>query len=598
MKLSEMPGRPSAELTDWARSDAIKSTTELKSVLAKTPALESQRLGEELLARGLVTADQIAHCVAEQSHDAAPRRLGSLLVEQGAIEQTTLNRVLQEMLAVPSVDLSAISIDPLAMYSITAEVSERLKVVPIMFFNGSIVVACENTLDTAWLDEVKFASGHPVIPVYAPAEDIERLLESHYGMRVSPQDVKSVLTVLKELEDEVDEESYSREVGRLAREAPVVRIVDAIINDAITLRASDIHLRPEALRVRLLYRIDGSLHHMHDFEHSLLPAMISRVKIMGRMNIAERRVPQDGHSSFAHPQGNVDLRLSTIPTHFGESLVIRILNKRAAVHTLDELGLSERDTARLRAAFNRSHGMFLVTGPTGSGKTTTLYAALKEVTRESLNVVTVEDPVEYEISGVRQIELLPQANFGFARALRHILRHDPDVVMVGEMRDLETAEVAVQAALTGHLVISTLHTNDAPSTPVRLIDMGVEPYLIRTALIGVLAQRLVRVNCPHCMEVETPDAVLRDIFGVGQGELFLYGRGCEACRHTGFSGRTAIYELFLMDESVGPLVRAGVSAAELKKSAVDSGMTSILDCGLDLARKGRVSLKEVYRACA
>lgn len=598
MNQSEAIGRLGADPSAGALAGAIQSTAELKAALSDQPWLETPKLGEELVVRGLATPAQIADCVAAQSHQPGAPRLGALLVERGVISQEMLTRVLQDMLEVPSVDLSAISIDPLAMYSIGAEIAERLNVVPIMFFNGSIVVACENALDTQWVDEVKFASGHPVIPVHAPRFEIERLLESHYGTRVSPQDVKSVMTVLKELEDEIDEESFSREVGRLAREAPVVRIVDALINDAISLHASDIHLRPEALRVRLLYRIDGSLHQMHDFERSLLPAMISRVKIMGRMNIAERRVPQDGHCSFAHPSGNVDLRLSTIPTHFGESLVIRILNKRAAVHTLDELGLSKRDTSRLRAAFNRSHGMFLVTGPTGSGKTTTLYAALKEVTRESLNVVTVEDPVEYEISGVRQIELLPQANFGFARALRHILRHDPDVVMVGEMRDLETAEVAVQAALTGHLVISTLHTNDAPSTPVRLIDMGVEPYLIRTALIGVLAQRLVRLNCGRCLEDEKPDAILREVFGVAEGEVFKAGTGCEFCRFTGFSGRTAIYELFLMDEQTAPLVRTGISAPELHKAALDAGMVPILQCGLELARSGNVSLTEVYRACA
>ncbi len=383
----------------------------------------------------------------------------------------------------------------------------------------------------------------------------------------------------------------------MAKQAPLVQLINSIILDAINQRASDIHIRPNETTFELLYRIDGSLLSIRQFKSSLLPAVVSRIKILSSLNIAEHRLAQDGRIRIKDKSQAVDLRVSIIPVQYGESIVIRILNKKEGLRSINEIGFKPNDKEKFVDLIKRSYGIILVTGPTGSGKSTTLYAALQEVEKDRVNVITVEDPIEYELFNARQIQINPAINFGFPQALRHILRHDPDVIMIGEMRDVETCKIAVESALTGHLVFSTLHTNDASSALVRLIEIGIAPYLIRSAVIGVLAQRLVRKNCPDCLEEEKVSALMRKNLALDKNEKFYRGTGCKSCRQTGFKGRLAIYELLIMDEEIRTTINAGVASDDYRKLALKNGMVSLPVNGVEQARTKQVSVAEVYRAC-
>jgi type IV pilus assembly protein PilB len=401
----------------------------------------------------------------------------------------------------------------------------------------------------------------------------------------------------QELHAEQDETRIWRDAEHVSKRAPIVNLVDSLLNDGVRMHASDVHIRPGKYEFEVLFRIDGTLVPMRSVRAALLPAVVSRIKILASLDITERRLPQDGRIRLVISEQPIDLRISIIPVQYGESVVIRILDKSAGLRSIDEIGFKPSDKARFLDLIRRSYGIILVTGPTGSGKTTTLYAALQAVKKDNVNIVTVEDPIEYELEKTRQIQLLPQINFGFPQALRHILRHDPDVIMIGEMRDLETCKIAVESALTGHLVFSTLHTNDAASTLVRLIEIGIAPYMIRSAVIGVLAQRLVRKNCPHCRIPELIDPLLRENLGLNATEKFMKGAGCESCRFTGFAGRMAIYELMVMTDLIRSRVDAGVASDEFRKLAIESGMIALPVNGVEQARTGHVSIAEIYRAC-
>jgi type IV pilus assembly protein PilB len=347
--------------------------------------------------------------------------------------------------------------------------------------------------------------------------------------------------------------------------------------------------------VNLFFRIHGTLTKIGTLSKKLLPAVVSRVKILCRLDIAERRLPQDGRTRVQHAGAVVDLRISIIPTVYGESVVIRILDTRVGLRSLDEIGFNDADRATFKGMLSRNNGLILVTGPTGSGKSTTLYAALKEVRRQNVNIITVEDPVEYHVDGIEQIQANTTPGYDFARALRHILRHDPDVIMIGEIRDEETGKIAIESALTGHLVLTTLHTNDAASTVTRLMEMGVQPYLLSATLLGVLAQRLARRNCPHCMAEEQVEATVRNALGVGSDEVFYRGTGCETCSHTGFGGRIAVYELLRATDVLRHLIVPGAMAADMHQQAVLDGMVPLTGQALQLARQRVISLDEVYR---
>ena len=501
-------------------------------------------------------------------------------------------RELAQRLGLPFVDLREFDLDVHALSLVSEEFARTHCVLPLLFLHGRLVVAMTNPADPELLSMLHLVSGRSVDGVAAEETDLQGAIDRYYGVHEDSGSLDELETVAQR---ELELSLPVQEVERLGKEKPVVRLVNSILLDAIHRGASDIHLRPGDKKVELLFRQDGTLVHVRDLAKMLLPAVVARIKIIGRMNIAERRLPQDGRARMVERGTVVDMRISIIPTVDGESVVIRLLNASAGLRTIDELGFNARDAEVFTDLLHKSYGMLLVTGPTGSGKSTTLYAALQEVKKQNVNIITVEDPVEYHVEDVQQIQVNTAPGFTFARALRNILRHDPDVVMVGEIRDQETAKIAVESALTGHLVLSTLHTNDAPTTVTRLIEMGVESFLVKSSLLGVLAQRLVRLNCPHCKATEPVDPLMRKALGVPARERFLQSTGCPECNQTGFHGRKAVYELLLLTPALRALLTPTVAADTIREQAVRDGMVPLTTNAIELARTGVISLAEAYR---
>ena len=506
-------------------------------------------------------------------------------------------RVVDVLIHVPVAVLTDFEPQLEALRSLPAEMATRLNVLPLMREGEVLMVALAEPIDAEQQHLIRFVTQCRVVAVLAAADDVQRALGRCYALHSDSDELESLAVSEMETGSEEEELRVWSEAELLARQAPIVRLVSNLLADAVSRRASDIHIRPGQKTFEVLFRINGTLVPVRRLRRALLPPVVGRIKILASMNSSEHRLPQDGRIRINENGAGIDLRISIIPSQFGESVVIRVLARTADMRSLDAIGFEVADLARLRDLLRRSMGIVLVTGPTGSGKTTTLYAALQEVVRQNVNIITVEDPIEYELENVIQIQVNPVIDFSFPKVLRHILRHDPDVILIGEMRDYETAKIAVESALTGHLVFSTLHTNDAPSALVRLIEMGVEPYLIRSAVIGVLAQRLVRTNCSHCREVEPVDTLMRTNLDIGPEDVFWRGKGCDRCHGTGFSGRQAIYELLVMDKQLAERVEVGVSADVYRDSALASRMHSLPANGIKLARTGVVSLAEIYRAC-
>ena len=501
-------------------------------------------------------------------------------------------RELAGRLGVPLVELRDFDVDVHALSLVPEEFARAHLVMPLLIVHGRLVVAMINPADPELLSMLHLVSGRSVDGVVAEEAELNGAIDRYYGVH---EDNGTLDELESFAQRELETSLPVQEVERLGKEKPVVRLVNSILLDAIHRGASDIHLRPGEKKVELLFRQDGTLVHVRDLAKMLLPAVVARIKIIGRMNIAERRLPQDGRARMVERGQVVDMRISIIPTVDGESVVIRLLNASAGLRTIDELGFNPRDAEVFTDLLHKSYGMLLVTGPTGSGKSTTLYAALQEVKKQNVNIITIEDPVEYHIEDIQQIQVNTAPGFTFARALRNILRHDPDVVMVGEIRDQETAKIAVESALTGHLVLSTLHTNDAPTTVTRLIEMGVESFLVKSSLLGVLAQRLVRLNCPHCKATEPVDALMRKALGVPAKEKFLHSTGCPECNQTGFHGRKAVYELLLLTPALRALLSPTVAADTIREQAVRDGMVPLTTNAIELARSGAISLAEAYR---
>jgi general secretion pathway protein E len=485
---------------------------------------------------------------------------------------------------------------------LTFRFMKQCKFVPIALENSVLTLAMTDPLDDATLDSVRQATGHPVKAVLGAESEIMDILEKFYGSAAS------TLGRIIEGIDEGNVESLSDEIEDieqlkdLASEAPVIRLVNLLISRAIESRASDIHIEPFEKDLKVRYRIDGILHDVESPPKKLKAALISRVKIMSKLNIAERRLPQDGRIKLKVLGKDIDLRVSTLPTLYGESVVMRILDKsNTSLYDIRRLGFPEDSLREFESLIRRPHGIFLVTGPTGSGKTTTLYSVLSTINLPDKKIITIEDPIEYQIEGVNQIHVNPQIGLTFAAGLRHIVRQDPDVIMVGEIRDLETAEIAIRAALTGHLVFSTLHTNDAPSAVTRLVDMGAEDYLIASSLLGVLAQRLVRVICPTCRTEVFPVPEMLDEIGYRRGDprsgpdRFYEGRGCEYCSNTGFIGRIGIYELMTVNDDTRKLMVAKADSSQIRKKATEHGMRSLRNDGWLKVRQGMTSIAEVLR---
>lgn len=519
-------------------------------------------------------------------------RLDDILAGLGVANSDDIYQALARRFGVPFVRVREYPIEPVVLATIPERMARAHRCVPLLLRKGRLVVAMADPTDAEAINQLRFVGGHGIDIAMSTPRDIDLAMDKHYR----PEAEARIFDALQALgSKEVLDEQDVRETERLGSEKPVVQLVDNMIAGAIRRRASDIHVHPEDHFVELIYRIDGTLIRGAQFPKVLHAAVVSRIKILGRMNIAERRVPQDGRVQVTEDGRLIDLRISIIPTVRGESVVIRILNTNEGLKTLSELGFNDRDRQLLTHMLNKSYGMVLVTGPTGCGKSTTLYAALQEIKKRNVNIITIEDPVEYRMEGIEQIQVQSGIGFTFARALRNILRHDPNVIMVGEIRDKETGTIAVESALTGHLVLSTLHTNDAPGAITRLVEMGIEPYLVSSSVIGVLAQRLVRQNCGHCLIEDPVEPTVRDALGVTPDEKFYRGSGCEECHFTGYRGRFAVYELLEVSEALRTQLIHGMPAATIRTIAVQEGMTLLTQHALTQARAKKTTLAEVYR---
>jgi len=550
-------------------------------------------IGEILLDKGLITAAQLAE--AMDLRRSKGTRLDRALMQLGALSEETALSVISEQLAIPMVDLESVEIDVETLRSMPAKLVYRKRLVPVSRVNGTLKVATSDPFDLYAFDELHLLTGLQIQPVLATAEAIDKVIKAHYG--VGGDTVDEMMST-DDLEVISNGQEESEDLLEMAQEASVIKLVNEVFLEALGERASDIHIEPYEKGLAIRYRVDGVLQ-----EAALPPqisrfqsAIISRIKIMANLNIAEKRLPQDGRIKLQMGNRQIDVRVSVIPMLFGEGIVMRLLDKSNVLLTLPDLGMNQADFALFENLITRPHGIILVTGPTGCGKTTTLYAALSAIVSKEIKVLTVEDPVEYHLDGVNQIQVHPKIDFTFARGLRAILRHDPDVTMIGEIRDLETAEAAIQAALTGHLVFSTLHTNDACSAATRLLDMGVEPFLVTSTLEAAMAQRLVRTVCPACKKAYVPDRdQLPDDFELPDGQVLYRGEGCRKCRRTGYYGRTGLFELMVSTEAIRERIMARAPASEIAAAAKQAGMHLLRQDGWQKVRDGKTTPEEVTR---
>ena len=557
---------------------------------------DQKPFGQELLDKGVISPEELSTALSLQNQSAD--RIGKLFIDIGAISEVDLTAHLSDYLGIPHLTAEELPEVPVLEDTFSVQFMRECKFIPVSLEEDErLVLAMANPQDYSTLDTIRIYTGFQKLQVFlAPENAVLDLIEKFYGTQTSTLD-----RIVEDLEggdiggEDLEDVEHLKD---LASEAPVIRLVNLIMSRAVESRASDIHIEPFERDLKVRYRVDGVLSDEESPPKKLKAAIISRIKIMARLNIAERRLPQDGRIKIKVMGRDIDLRVSTLPTMYGESVVMRILDKsNTQIYDLKKLGFSSRMHVQFENLISRPHGIILVTGPTGSGKTTTLYAALTQINQPDKKIITIEDPVECQINGINQIHVNPKIGLTFAAGLRSIVRQDPDVIMVGEMRDLETAEIGIRAALTGHVVFSTLHTNDAPSAIARLVDMGAEDYLLASSILGVLAQRLIRVICPHCKEEQPMEkSVLEEIGFPLDAKTRLYqGKGCKECGQTGFQGRVAIFELMLMDEEIRRLTIANADALELTKAAIKAGMITLRDDGFEKVSQGITTISEVLR---
>ncbi len=552
-----------------------------------------KQLGDILLERRLVSPAQLSS--AQEQQDRSGRSLGRALVEQGVLSESQLVAALATQIGLRFVDLSDYVVDRDAVTRVPAVVCRRHTVLPIDVEDGRLVVAMADPANVFAVDDLRSLTGLEIRPVVATRPDVLAALDRYLRAESDLNDLTTGMNT-------VVEEDLGQ-VSRVVEDAPIVKYVNLLITQAIQDHASDIHIEPTETDLRVRFRIDGVLHEVMRSPRSIQSGVTSRLKIMADIDIAERRIPQDGRMSITAHGKEVDLRVATLPTVWGEKVVMRILDNSAARMKLADLGFSAGNYERYEERFSQPHGMILVTGPTGSGKSTTLYATLNLLSKPEVNVITVEDPVEYRLPGVNQVQVNPKAGLTFAAALRSILRSDPDIVLLGEIRDAETAKIAVEAALTGHLLLSTLHTNDAPSAVTRLVEMGIEPFLVGSALESVVAQRLARRLCKRCKQSYTPapEALLRARFPWQDGEplpTLFRPVGCPACAKTGYTGRLALHEVMTITEDIERLAVEHASATKIAQVAVAGGMQTLRQDGLAKVVQGLTSIEEVLRVVA
>lgn len=561
----------------------------------------TDRTGNLLIRAGIITPDQLNEGLQEQERNGG--RLGSVLLKLGFINESTLVSFLSQQFGLPGVDLSKTEIQPSIIELVPAEIARRYQVIPLDRRGKALTIAASDPSDTSALDDIRFVTGYSIRVNIASEGSIQKALDKYYPWGA----VSNPLEVLEEEEEKIEYVKDEEDIGISAlkdaiHEAPVVRFVNATLMDAVRKHASDIHVESYEKVLRIRYRLDGVLHEVmnNPFPSRLKSAIISRLKIMAELDIAERRLPQDGHIRLRLGGGHdVDLRISVLPTIFGEKVVLRLSDRSLLKMDMTKLGFEKEILEQFNEAIHKPYGMVLVTGPTGSGKSTTLYSALSELNQPGVNISTVEDPVEVDVPGINQVHIHEGIGLTFAACLRSFLRQDPDIIMVGEIRDLETVQIAIRAALTGHLVLSTLHTNDAPSTVTRLLDMDVEPFLAASSINLIVAQRLIRKICLNCKEeLKIPPQVLMDL-GVPQGmESFTCykGAGCDTCSNIGYKGRIALYEVMPMHEELKELILRRASAFEVKQEAIKLNMKTLRQSGITKIREGITTIDEVLKA--
>ena len=557
----------------------------------------AQKLGNFLVREGLITSEQLEKALQEQKTNGG--MLGSNLVRMGYIEEAELMEFLSKQFGVPSTDPCKLDVDPDVIEMIPGNIVQKYRIVPISLEGQTLTIAMVDPSNIFIIDDIKFLTRKNIRVTVATESSIKSAMDRFYDAGAALEDVMQEFD-----EDGVDvvQGSEDLDLGELesaAEQAPVVKLVNLILVDAIKKAASDIHIEPYEKSFRVRYRIDGVLYEVMKPPMKLKNALISRVKIMSRLDIAERRLPQDGRIKLKTKGKEMDFRVSVLPTLFGEKVVLRLLDKSNLQLDMTKLGFEVKQLANFKDAIYKPFGMVLVTGPTGSGKTTTLYSALSELNKTTENISTAEDPVEFNLGGINQVQIHEAIGLSFAACLRSFLRQDPDIIMVGEIRDFETAEISIKAALTGHMVLSTLHTNDAPSTVNRMLNMGVEPFLVSSAVNLILAQRLARRVCMDCKEeIEIPKETLLDL-GVPEEEVGSFkcnhGTGCTTCSQTGYKGRIALYEVMPMYEEIKELVLVGASSTEIKREAMRLGMLTLRKSGINKLKQGITTVEEIVR---
>lgn len=559
-----------------------------------TPGMVGRRYGEMLRSLNLIETDDVSRAVAIQ--EKSGKNLDTILVDNGFIDENQMLEALSSHLGIETIDVKNIQLAPEILQQVPVRFIHRFNILPIERRGDALRIATGDPLNFNALDDLRLLLKCDVEPLLAPSDDIQAAIKKYYGIGADTMD--SLMEEDGPMEEEAVDESNIEE---LSEDASIIRFVNQIMNEAVADRATDIHFEPFEDELRIRYRIDGLL-----YEAAIPPsirryqaAVISRIKIMADMNIAEKRLPQDGRINIKTAAQEFDLRVSTVPTPYGESIVIRILNRGNTVFDLKKLGFDDYSMERFNKLISKPHGIILVTGPTGSGKTTTLYATLSKLNKMDVKILTIEEPIEYHLRGISQVQVNSKIGLNFARVLRAFLRQDPDIILVGETRDHETAEIAIQAALTGHLVFTTLHTNDAPGAITRLIDMRVEPYLVSSSVIGVVAQRLMRRICPKCREEYEPEHDLLRGLGLldpkyADGKYYR-GRGCEDCKYLGYRGRSAIYEIFEMTESIRELTVERVPASRIKHAALEEGMKTLRASALEKVHAGESTIEELIR---
>jgi len=564
-----------------------------------TAAATPDKLGDILVRDGLITQDQLRKALAEQKNTGM--RLGYTLVKLGFIEETEITKMLARQYRMPAVDLSRFEVDQKIIKLIPPDIANKHTVLPLKREGRTLTVAIADPNNVTAIEDIKFITRCDIFPVIAGEYTLKNAIERYYQQ--SDAQLQNLLKSMEaeEADVEVVEEQQEEDVKAtdLAEDAPVVKLINTLLTDAVKRGASDVHIEPFEHEMRVRYRVDGALQEVMKPPVKMRAALTSRVKIMAQLNIAERRVPQDGRIKLKMGSRVIDFRVSTLPVLFGEKIVLRILDKGNLTFDLSKFGFEPKAEADLMKAILNPYGMVLVTGPTGSGKTTTLYSALSKINTIEVNIMTAEDPVEYNLMGINQVLVRNEVGMTFAAALKAFLRQDPNIIMVGEIRDLETGSIAIKAALTGHLVLSTLHTNDAPSTITRMVDMGIEPFNVASAVNLIVAQRLVRRICVDCKQEHNYTDEEMHAFGISRDEgPFFKGAGCDTCNGTGYKGRQGLYEVMLLTSALRRAILKGASTEELRETGVGEGMLTLRMDGMVKVKRGVTTLEEVVKETA